>query len=532
MDQFRGAYQQGLLAEGVDPNSFDPYGLAATGLLFAPGAGVADAAGYAPSMTTAGEYEPSMMANIGGGRYMDAGLQGLGLLGDAFMAAGTVVPPLIPVGAAMKAPRAARLAGRMSEDVSGTLLMQQPKKRPQIRQMPQAEQDLYEAAAAFQLPRDVGEGLLLPQRAYEYGARTAEVGNQGLLVDPGFQNLGRDLPIIGDNGTVVRDLKTLAESPTVDLQKLIGRTAKLMPGDMTMAGKEITHVMGVKLKNPVRMRGGKDFSAEELSRELGVVWASDPAVISGYAKQAKENPGLVGVYTAMGGRGGDFSHHVADVIVDMTKQAKKWLPESKVADFNEQIKNMKIRKFDPETGKETISTPFTDFPGITSPKIEKYMYSPGKGAARKAIADTMEKSSFRDAGFPDVTAIRQIVSDPSMSSRVNDPSAMLAPTGGRIVEFDENPMLLMSGEGNIPEFHKTYRQAITGNDLGGLSIPVPRILMTPDFFAARRAGGKAPSSDRRSAEISNVLQVIRPEIADDVDVFQDYFNRGLLGRGF
>ena len=37
---------------------------------------------------------------------------------------------------------------------------------------------------------------------------------------------------------------------------------------MTMAGKEITHVMGVKLKNPVRMRGGKDFSAEQLSREL------------------------------------------------------------------------------------------------------------------------------------------------------------------------------------------------------------------------------------------------------------------------
>lgn len=676
MEQYRGAYNQGLLTDPMDMASFNPYAPLAAGLMFAPGSGVADVAGYAPSMTTAGAYEPSMMANIGSGRYMDAGLQGLGLLGDAFMAAGTVVPPLIPVGAAMKAPRAARVAtkmgkggvlsdvgeasmkdapqsfgagsfpltkenlqkadettkllvskilernpdaaigltrsgsaagpsnyisfmtpdgkwgqvrvsdhgtgtrrindyldqlpmsappegeqvfgqisrksfddrinkiaslvsappraakvaGRMGDDVSETLLMQQPKKRPKIRQMPQAEQDLYAAAAAFELPRNVGEGLLLPQRAYEYGARTAEAGNQGLLIDPGFQNLSRDLPDL--SGTVVRDLSTLAKSPTVDLQNLIGRTAKLMPGDMTMAGKEITHVMGVKLKNPVRMQGGKDFPAEKISKELGVVWASDPAVISGYAKQARENPGLLGVYTAMGARGGDFSHHVADVLVDMTKQAKKWLPESKVADFNEQIKNMKVKKFDPETGKETISTPFTDFPGITSSKIEKYMYSPGKGAARKAIADTMEKSSFRDAGFPDVTAVRQIVSDPSMSSRVNDPSGRLAPTGGRIVELDENPMLPMSGEGNIPEFHKTYRQAITGTDLGGLSVPVPRILMAPDFFAARRAGGKAPSSDRRSAEISNVLQVIRPEIADDVDVFQDYFNRGLLGRGF
>ena len=415
------------------------------------------------------------------------------------------------------------------EDVSNTLLMQQPKKRPKIRQMPEAEQNLYEAAAAFQLPREVGEGLLLPRRAYEYGARTADAGNQGLLVDAGFQNLSRDMPDL--SGTVVRDLGTLARSPDLDIQSLIGRTAKLMPGDMTMAGKEITHVQGVKLKKPVRMTGGKDFSSEKLSRELGIVWASDPAVISGYAKQARQTPGLLGIYTPMGGRGGDFSHHVTDVLVDMTKQAAKWIPEKKIADFDEQVRNLKDTKENPKTGKKTTITPFSDFPGITSPNIEKYLYSAGKGAARKAVADTMEKSTFRDSGFPDVTAVRMVVSDPKMSSRVNDPSAMLAPTGGRVVEFDADPMLPMSGEGNIPEFHKTYKQAISGTDLGGLSIPVPRILMAPDFFAARRAAGAAPSSDRRSADISNVLQEITQPLADDVSTYQEFFRRGLLGKG-
>jgi hypothetical protein len=281
VDQFRGAYNQGLLTDPMDMASFDPYAPLAAGLMFAPGSGFADVAGYAPSMTTAGEYEPSMMANIGSGQYLDAGLQGLGLLGDAFMAAGAFVPPLIPVGAAMKAPRAARVAGRMGD--------------------------------------------------YEYGARTAEVGNQGLLVDPGFQNLSRDTPDI--SGSVVRDLGTLAESPVVDFQKLIGRTALLVPGDMTMAGREITHVKGIKLKNPVRMRGGKDFPAEELSRELGIVWASDIPIISRYVNAAKRNPGLVGVYSAMGGRGGDFSHHVADVLVDMTKQAE-WLSKDQIESFN------------------------------------------------------------------------------------------------------------------------------------------------------------------------------------------------------
>jgi hypothetical protein len=113
LERFLSEYDRGLLAEPAVMPSIDPYGLAATGLLFAPGAGITDAAGGMADPSQAGRMLPSMMSNIRGGEYMDAGLQGLGLLGDAFMAAGTVVPPLIPVGAAMKAPRAARLAGRI-----------------------------------------------------------------------------------------------------------------------------------------------------------------------------------------------------------------------------------------------------------------------------------------------------------------------------------------------------------------------------------------------------------------------------------
>lgn len=105
MDQFRGAYQQGLLAEGVDPNSFDPYGLAATGLLFAPGAGVADLTGNAPDPSRPGQMLPSFYENISGGNYLDAGLQALGGAGDAVQMMGAAFPPALAVGAAMKAPR-------------------------------------------------------------------------------------------------------------------------------------------------------------------------------------------------------------------------------------------------------------------------------------------------------------------------------------------------------------------------------------------------------------------------------------------
>jgi len=396
------------------------------------------------------------------------------------------------------------------------------------KEMAPAEEALYRAGAALQLPRESGEGLLLPQRAYELGAAQAGVLDEGIAVDPGFQNIVAPFVRGEDTDTIIRDLGTVMKSPTVSLQNLIGETAELMPGDMTMAGKEITHVMGVKLKNPVRMQGGKDFPAEKLSRELGLVWASDPSVISGYAKQARENPGLLGIYSAMGARSGDFSHHVTDVIIDMTKQAD-WIPKKQIDRLDEEIRAFK--KKNKKTGE--VTQPYKDFPGVLSPKVEKYLYSDGKGGARKLLADTMEKATYRDKGFPDLSAIRTVVADPEMRYRVNDPSAMLAPTGGRIVRFDEAPMTptVAKSGGNMPAFHKTYRQAISGEDLGALEMPVPRSLIFPEFFARRRAEGKEMSSDRRSAEISNVLQRITPEIATDVDVFQDMYRRGLLGEG-
>ena len=443
-----------------------------------------------------------------------------------------VAAPVAPAGIAAARAGGTTL-GMMGGSIDDMILAQQIKKRTGNQAMSPTEAELYRAAAAMQLPREVGEGLLLPKRAYEYGARTGQAANEGLLIDPGFQNLqSRGVPDASQQGmSTIVDLNTLAKKPTVDIQSLIGRTAKLMPGDITMAGKEITHVMGVKLKNPVRMSGGMDFPAEEISRQLGIVWASSPSVIAGYAKQARENPGLIGVYSAMGGRSNDFSHHVTDVLVDMTNQSKH-IPESKIAELNNQIKEFVVTKTNKKTKEKTSSKPYADFPGIDSPDIQQYLYADGKGGARKAIADIMEKDSFRRAGFPDVASVRAIVSEPSMSSRVNDPSGMLAPTGGRIVEFDSDPVLPMSGKGNAPVFHKTYQQGISGTDLGGLEIPVPRILMVPEFFQARRAAGKDVSKDRRSAEISNILTEITRPKADDMSNFMDYYNRGLLGRGF
>ena len=533
------------------------YGEPETGIEYMPAYRAASSvADYLGGLLTGGEEEREML--VEGARAVPGALAGQ--IDDYYTAmtqtpqgaAGLVTPegevveanPLLPMEYLLGGTAAAMRAGDNVLGAAGgrledTLLAQQIGSRTGKWEMSPEEAALYEAAAQFQMPRTPGETVRLPQIAYEYGARTQDAANKGLLIDPGFQNLKRSAPDANAPGTVLRDLKSLVDEEYIDLQGLIGRTGKLMPGDMTMAGQEITHVMGVKLKNPVRMQGGKDFPREKLSKELGLVWASHPNVIAGYANQARKNPGLIGVYTAMGARSNDFSHHVADVLVDMTKQAD-WIPKKKIDDFDESVRSFVVSKDLIKDGKVVmkngkkvkVSTqPFKDFPGITSPDVESYLYSEGKGGARKAVADIMEKGSFRDKGFPDVSAVRAIVSDPSMRSRVNDPTGQLSPTGARIVEFDADPMTPMGGRGNIPAFNKSYAQGISGKNLGALQTPVPRILMAPDFYAGRRLEGKPPSSDRRSSEIRNILFPIIPQVADDVSVFGDMFRRGLTGQG-
>ena len=108
MERFLGEYERGLLAQPMDMSSFDPYGLAATGLLFAPGAGVADLTGNAPDPSRPGQMLPSFYENISGGNYLDAGLQALGGAGDAVQMMGAAFPPAMAVGAGMKLPRGIR----------------------------------------------------------------------------------------------------------------------------------------------------------------------------------------------------------------------------------------------------------------------------------------------------------------------------------------------------------------------------------------------------------------------------------------
>ena len=126
-----GVYEQGIgrlaykLQDGGTPptnKTAIARALAAFGANFVPGAGVADYIGQLPDMQS-GKL-PSFKENIEEGRYLDAGLQTLGVAGDAAYA----IPGIgVAIGAIAKTPRAIQSALRATRMEPPPLPMDTPK---------------------------------------------------------------------------------------------------------------------------------------------------------------------------------------------------------------------------------------------------------------------------------------------------------------------------------------------------------------------------------------------------------------------
>jgi hypothetical protein len=325
--------------------------------------------------------------------------------------------------------------------------------------------------------------------------------------DPGYLNLAKVRVPLDEMSATYKQTEKLAKTDVTDPQSMVGGTMLALPGDRTAAGKMITSVNEQQLQNPVLLQGGRDFARTRAAQDAGAGWASEKNVISSLQKGVLGADGkpVYGVYSAMGGRSADFSHHVADTIIEL-------LPTSKILKKD-------IKKFDDEMRKVD-----KDWPGIKSEKIRTYLYQRGKGNVRKLMADTMEKGAYRDAGFPDLPSIRSAVTADDLRYGVNDPTAGANPTGSTILRFNPEGVV---AEGS-PKIHKTYPSIIKADEVSGLDVPVPRKLMFPSFFSSRRAQGIPELGDRRSFEISAVKEPVTKELADNLSIFRENFIKGLF----
>ena len=343
-----------------------------------PLAGLTDAFGYMPQLpgSDAG-YEdifdqpnyPSMAANIGQGEYLDAGFQGLGVLGDLATAVPIVGPAL---GAAIKTPGALRKANKLSKAVNSA------KAKPKVA--------------------DSSKGIAQLIRQYDerFDPRVGEIDR--------LNNLNYDM--VARAGTNNPDAMKLSD--------LEGEDFVTSMSDRTRAGGLILGIDGVPLYRGIDLRGGQGFMFENPNQ----LWASAEVPsrkILEMAEEMKLKSGKDPLFLPwrMAPTGGDFSSITGQLMLgfasaNMNKTTKKALDAA--------IKKYKTKgsiKTDKKTGikkRVNANLQIKGWKGVDDPSsVEIWKNTPD--VVRKELMNMMDVS-FRNQGGLSIGAARLINTDP------------------------------------------------------------------------------------------------------------------------
>ena len=266
---------------------------------------------------------------------------------------------------------------------------------------------------------------------------------------------------ISEMSAVIKPVPAAADEVVISPAKLQGGALVPLRGDRTAAGGNLLQVNGFKFDDPVALQGGHGFMANNVADDAA--WASAKGVASRLANTVKsaaesERP-IYGVYTAMGERSADFSHHVSDALSEMMKHVE--VSKKAAKDFDRAMK-----------------TPTKDFgaaenwPGILSIDLRDYLQqAPGK--IRSKFAKTMDKSQFLEQGFPSVAEARFAVTDPRLLNEATGASGL------SIAQLDPSGKTFKSQSQHI-----SYDTNLAGKYVGGMPTSVPQEIMYPEIVTA------------------------------------------------
>jgi hypothetical protein len=221
------------------------------------------------------------------------------------------------------------------------------------------------------------------------------------------------------------------------------------------------------------------------------VWASDKGPITRMAKYARklakanESTDLNLVYSSMGARSGDYSHHMTDALLSQMKSAP--VTKKAIKEFDIEMKDINPK-----------------WPGLSNPKLRDVLLENGK--MRKQFVEEIALGEHQGKGFPDIGSTRAAITDPRF---IGQPTGV---TGYSMARLDPTGKIITNQQAP----HITYRSKLAGKYLGGLDEHIPREIMFPDFYAGRRAAGKKPLSDDRAFTMSNVHQVANQKWLDNL----------------
>jgi len=287
---------------------------------------------------------------------------------------------------------------------------------------------------------------------------------------------------------------------TIKIEDLEGKVLVPAFGDRTRAGGLLRSIMGQELPTPVELQGGADFM-----RSAGGIWASEPDAMATKAKHIEriaqetgEEPILT--YTAMGAQAGDFSKMMSDAMMQQIRPSMaNYIDPEAVARFDKYVRD-KVDK---------------DWVGILSPEASSYV-SGMTGSNRRSLWQEMDKTSYRDAGFPDVGATRLAITDPRLIDAQPFDTGLTMGILNRGFEVSPTPK----------DVHSTYGAQIQGEYLGGLERPLAGELVWQDFFRKRREAGAKPASDQRAFMMTpSISQRVTSQQVDEISRYREGLQR-------
>jgi hypothetical protein len=311
------------------------------------------------------------------------------------------------------------------------------------------------------------------QIAQSYRGKTgAETGTGS------FYNIKQSMPVsdvratIGDiPGISLKKENPLSWDKFHDIAK--GGSLINMGGDLSNFGR-LTHINDKELSWPVDLHAGAKYMREP---NPGQVWRNNKSHATGFMNKIKAEEGagrdVYGIFSPMGPTAVNSSHNMFDALMAQIPTAS--IKKADLEAFDEALLNGEHLPADVRKNPAQLARAMQaldQWPGIANAKAASEYAKPtaGKlnGGHRSLIVDFMDKSKWRDKGFPEVGVTRAAITDPALKGI----SGNLL--GHRVVK-------LSSKESDNPELfeHSTYEKPSFGEYVGDVPLTQRHYVM-PD----------------------------------------------------
>lgn len=317
----------------------------------------------------------------------------------------------------------------------------------------------------------------------------------GKVIDPKFGNKNKfEEKRAQEFSKEWQDLGTQDNLPQVSIADLEGRPFISTMSDRTQAGGLLTKVNDVDLATPIPLQGGQGFMFEN----PGMVWASDPGVVSpmmaaakGIQKKYKTDELPIHFPWRMTASGGDYA--------TMTGEAMLSYASAAMNKTNKKALDKQMKKLIP------------DWKGVDNPE-SLIQFQNLSGDNRKAVERMLNKE-FRDVGGLSIGEGRMAVTDPN---QMDAPLLGLQNVGEIFTKKD-----IIPGSG-----HNTYEAGLPGQGVGVLKENLKITDLDTNISKRRNIDPEdVKDPDRRSHEVN-----VATGIVDD-KMLKKLQDRGLLSVG-